>query len=107
MPTAPPPVPSPNLRHELDHLLTETEAVLNGSLSETSTETMQHLRDRLEAARQRLATTYADVKDSVVQGARCTDTAIREHPYQSLALAGGAGLLLGVFAGALLARRHD
>jgi ElaB/YqjD/DUF883 family membrane-anchored ribosome-binding protein len=38
----------------------------------------------------------------VVAGARCTDATIREHPYQSLALALG----VGVIAGALLSRRR-
>ncbi|MBL9200173.1 MAG: DUF883 family protein, partial [Opitutaceae bacterium] len=31
--------------------------------------------------------------------AKCTDSAIREHPYQALAIALGAGLLVGVLLG--------
>ena len=44
---------------------------------------------------------YDGARKRVVAGAKCTDEAIRENPYQSLAIAGGVGLLVGL----LLARR--
>ena len=63
------------------------------------------LRDRFESLRRRFTEVYAGAREKVVAGARYTDTAIRENPYQSLAIALGAGLLVGV----LLGRRcsHD
>jgi ElaB/YqjD/DUF883 family membrane-anchored ribosome-binding protein len=41
------------------------------------------------------------VQESTVAGAKATDRAIREHPYESLGVAFGLGVLIGV----LIARR--
>lgn len=97
--------PRVDFRHELVSLLSETEALLSGKLSEQTTEAVAGLRVRLAAARDRCTAAFDKAKQSAVAGARCTDTAIRENPYQSLAITLGAGLLLGGLAGVLLGRR--
>ena len=42
---------------------------------------------------------YDGAKKKVVAGAKYTDTAIRENPYQALAIALGVGVLIGVLVG--------
>ena len=48
-----------------------------------------------------LQTAKANLQDKTVAGARATDRTIRGHPYESLGIAFGVGVLIGV----LCARR--
>jgi ElaB/YqjD/DUF883 family membrane-anchored ribosome-binding protein len=57
------------------------------------------LRTRFDAAQERFTDIYEGAKKKVVAGAKCTDAAIRANPYQSLAIAAGVGLLVGVLLG--------
>jgi len=50
---------------------------------------------------QALDTAKSRVQEGTVAGAKATDRAIREHPYESLGIAFGLGVLIGV----LIARR--
>ena len=59
--------------------------------------------DKAREARSRLTATIASAKascealqDKAIASARATDKVIREHPYQSLGVAFGVGLLIGV-----------
>lgn len=61
--------------------------------------TMEALRERFEAAQERLTALYTGAKRKVVAGARYTDEKIRENPYQSIAIALGLGLAAGVLIG--------
>jgi ElaB/YqjD/DUF883 family membrane-anchored ribosome-binding protein len=81
---------------ELHNLVIEAERILGNGSAESSHVTLAALRERFEAAQERLGDLYADTKQKVIAGAKCTDEAIREHPYQSLAIALGVGVLLGV-----------
>jgi ElaB/YqjD/DUF883 family membrane-anchored ribosome-binding protein len=87
---------------ELRALLTEAEKILGNAPAESSHVTLAALRERFEAAQERLGELYADAKEKVIAGAKRTDETIREHPYQSLAIALGVGVLLG----ALVSRRN-
>jgi len=42
---------------------------------------------------------YDSTKKKVAAGAKYTDTAIRDNPYQSIAVALGVGVLLGLVVG--------
>jgi ElaB/YqjD/DUF883 family membrane-anchored ribosome-binding protein len=84
---------------ELQALVVEAESMLAGSLSEHSTEALGNLRERFGAAQERLADLYEGAKKKVVAGAKYTDETIRENPYQSLAVALGVGVVLGVLIG--------
>jgi ElaB/YqjD/DUF883 family membrane-anchored ribosome-binding protein len=87
------------LLQDLRALVSEAEAMLGNSLTEHSAEAVASLRARYEATQERLAELYAGAKKKVVAGARYTDEAIREHPYQAIAIAAGVGLLVGVLLG--------
>jgi ElaB/YqjD/DUF883 family membrane-anchored ribosome-binding protein len=73
--------------------------MMAASLSEHSTDAMEKLRQRFGAAQARLSEFVDGAKRRVVDGAKCTDAAIRANPYQSLAIAVGVGLLFGVLVG--------
>lgn len=84
---------------ELQSLVAEAETMMADSLTEHSTEALSNLRARFGAAQERMGEFYDGAKKKVVAGAKYTDTAIRENPYQSLAVALGVGVLVGVLIG--------
>lgn len=92
----------PDHLQDLRSLMTDAEKLMSDGLNEHSAEAISALRARLSAAQERLGELYDQARQKVVAGAKCTDEAIRTHPYQSLAIALGAGLIAGV----LLGRRH-
>jgi len=65
----------------------------------------QDLTERGMAARERLAAalevakeTRRKLQERAVNGARSTDRIIREYPYQSIGIAFGVGMLVGLLA---------
>ena len=73
--------------------------------------TASDMSDKAKAARSRLAGALESARhscetlqDKALAGAKATDKAIREHPYPSLGIAFGVGLLIGVLANR---RNHD
>lgn len=89
------------LLDELHSLVTEVEKLADAPAGEHTDDVLDKLRGRFDTAREGLADLCARTKKEVAAGARCADEAIRAHPYQALAIAAGAGLLVG----ALLGRR--
>ena len=87
------------LLHDLQALVAEAEAMIADSVTEHSAGAIDSLRARFDAAQERCADAYAGARKKVIAGAKYTDTTIRENPYQSLAIAAGIGLLLGVYLG--------
>ena len=87
------------LLNELKSLVLEAETMMADSLSEHSAEAFGKLRARFGDAQQRFVEVYADAKQKVIAGARRTDETIRAHPYQTLAIAAGVALLIGVLVG--------
>jgi ElaB/YqjD/DUF883 family membrane-anchored ribosome-binding protein len=87
------------LLEELKTLVADAETMVADSLSEHTAEAIGNLRDRFTAAQERFSDMYDKTRRKVVAGAKYTDTTIRENPYQSLAVALGIGLLIGLLAG--------
>lgn len=87
------------LLNDLQTLVQEAETMMGDSISEHTADAVSALRSRFDAAQQRLGELVADARTKVVAGARRTDEAIRANPYQSLAVALGVGLLVGVLLG--------
>ena len=91
--------PSPReLLNDLRALVTWTEEMVTASVTGRSAEAVEALRLRFAAAQERFTELYTTAREKAVAGAKCTDTAIRENPYRSLAIALGAGVLIGVLA---------
>jgi len=66
-------------------------------------ETANGLGERAREARARLAASLASAKanlavinEKAMEGAKATDRVIRDHPYQSIGVAFGIGILIGV-----------
>ena len=88
-----------DLLNDLRTLVSEAETMMSQSVGEHTDEAMATLRERFEAAQERFADLYAGARKRVVAGAKCTDETIRANPYQSIAIAAGVGLLVGVLLG--------
>jgi len=87
------------LLNDLHTLVQEAEKMMGDSISEHTADAVSALRVRFDAAQERLGELYEGARKKVVAGARITDTAIRENPYQAIAIAAGVGLLVGVLLG--------
>lgn len=88
-----------DLLNDLHALVAEAEKMVGSSISEHSEDAVSALRSRFDAAQERFADIYAGAKKRVVAGAKYTDETIRANPYQSIAIAVGVGLLVGVLVG--------
>ena len=88
-----------DLLHELQALVAEAEVMIADSVTEPPAEAIDSLRSRFVAAQERFADAYAGARKKVIAGAKYTDETIRANPYQSLAIAAGLGLLIGVLLG--------
>jgi ElaB/YqjD/DUF883 family membrane-anchored ribosome-binding protein len=88
-----------DLLDELKTLVSEAEKMMGDSLTEHSEDAINALRARFDATQERLGELCANARKKVVAGARYTDETIRANPYQSLAIAAGVGLLVGVLVG--------
>jgi len=84
---------------ELQALVAEAETMMGDSVAEHSAEAIESLHSRFVAAQEQVADAYAGARKKVVAGAKYTDQTIRANPYQSLAIAAGIGLLVGIFLG--------
>jgi ElaB/YqjD/DUF883 family membrane-anchored ribosome-binding protein len=63
-----------------------------GEVGEKTKEARAKLGRALEAAKD----TCVRLEEKAVAGAKATDKVIRDHPYQSIGIAFGVGLLIGV-----------
>ena len=54
------------------------------------------IRMRLSSAIESAKATYRRLEEKAVAGAKATDKVIRQHPYESLGVSFGLGLLVGV-----------
>jgi|ERR1700685_1152950 ElaB/YqjD/DUF883 family membrane-anchored ribosome-binding protein len=63
-----------------------------GELSEKGKAARARLASALESAKE----TGRRLQEKTIAGAKATDKVIREHPYQSIGIAFGVGLLIGV-----------
>lgn len=79
----------------IGRLMAEAEAMMVGPVAERAGEKWNDIRSRFEGLQSRAASAYGDARKKVVAGARATDETIRSHPYESLAIALGVGVLLG------------
>lgn len=80
---------------ELRTLVAEAEGMAGNAL-DASDNAVASLRERYEAAQERLSAVYGRAKRRIVDGAAYADETIRENPYKTLAIVAGVGLLVGV-----------
>ncbi len=83
----------------ITQLMDEAEDMLRDSTSQHAEYELQLLRTRCHNLQARLTAFCTTAGRAIADGARRTDQIVREHPYESLAIALGAGLVAGVVIG--------
>jgi ElaB/YqjD/DUF883 family membrane-anchored ribosome-binding protein len=91
---------SEQLTSDLKSVVREAEDLMNATAGQTG-EKVAQARSRLEAALESAKTAYQQLQEKTATATRETDRTIRQHPYESIGIAFGLGLLVGV----LVARR--
>jgi ElaB/YqjD/DUF883 family membrane-anchored ribosome-binding protein len=83
------------LMRDLRKVVQDGEEVLRagaGELGERSAAARAKLSEAIESARALMA----KLQQKTIEGAKATDKVIREHPYQSIGIAFGVGVLIGL-----------
>jgi ElaB/YqjD/DUF883 family membrane-anchored ribosome-binding protein len=88
-----------DLLNDLRSLVVDAEKMLESSVSEHTTEAMTALGERYDAMQERLGDLYDNARQKAAAGAKYADEVIRENPYQTIAIAAGVALLVGVILG--------
>ncbi|HUJ09200.1 MAG TPA: DUF883 family protein [Verrucomicrobiae bacterium] len=83
------------LARDLRVLIRDAEALLKDGATEAGGR-LEDLKTRLQASLSQMKETYQRIEEKAVAGAKVTDKTIREHPYESIGVAFGIGLLIGV-----------
>lgn len=86
------------LTQDLKTVARDAEELMKATAGEVS-EKAKHARERLAAALESAKASCKALQEKAVAGAKATDKVIREHPYPSIGIAFGIGLLIGVLAG--------
>ena len=83
------------LINDFKAVMRDGEALIKGSAGDLG-EKAREARARLDASLAAAKRNFHRAEARAWEGARVTDEVIREHPYESVGIAFGVGLLLGV-----------
>jgi ElaB/YqjD/DUF883 family membrane-anchored ribosome-binding protein len=90
------------VKEDLQNLARDAEDLLKATAGDVS-EKAREARSRLSAALERAKATCSHLQESTIASAKAAakkaDVTIREHPYESIGVAFGVGLLIGVLVG--------
>ncbi|MCH7344635.1 DUF883 family protein [Pelomonas sp. CA6] len=90
------------LLNDLHHVVSEAESLLRATADQTG-EGAVELRARVQAALDRAKRSVGEVQTAAVEKAkaagRATDAYVHDNPWQSIGVAAGVGLLLGLLIG--------
>ena len=86
------------LAADIKLLARDAEELLRASAGEAG-EKIKEVRGRLSKALESAKATCEDIQDQTVETAKAADETIREHPYESIGIAFGVGILLGLLVG--------
>jgi ElaB/YqjD/DUF883 family membrane-anchored ribosome-binding protein len=86
------------LAGDLKALMRDAEELMKATAGQAG-EKVAELRSRLSAAIESAKATCHRLEEKTVAAAKATDRTIREHPYESVGIAFGIGLLVGVLVG--------
>lgn len=87
--------------------LAEDARALMTATADVAGEKVGEARKRLAAALDRGKEIAINVRDKAVAGAKATDEAVREHPYQAIGIALGVGALIGYLVARRCSRNSD
>ncbi|HVU08979.1 MAG TPA: DUF883 family protein [Verrucomicrobiae bacterium] len=80
---------------------------LLAATADVAGEKVSEARNRLAAALERAKEIAGNVRDKAVAGAKITDQAVRENPYQAVIIGVGVGALIGYLLGRRCSRKDD
>jgi ElaB/YqjD/DUF883 family membrane-anchored ribosome-binding protein len=86
------------LASDLKAVVRDAEELLKVTAGQAG-EKVAEMRSRLATALESAKTTCHRLEEKTVAAAKATDRTIREHPYESIGIAFGVGLLVGVLVG--------
>jgi|HubBroStandDraft_5_1064220.scaffolds.fasta_scaffold98765_4 ElaB/YqjD/DUF883 family membrane-anchored ribosome-binding protein len=86
------------LAADIKALAGDAEELLKATAGEAG-EKINEVRQRLSKALESARATCENLQDQTAETAKAADQAIREHPYESIAIAFGVGALIGLFVG--------
>lgn len=86
------------LATDLKLVMRDAEDLLKATAGEVG-DKVKEVRGRLTKALQSAKDTCERLQEKTVDAAKATDHVIREHPYESIGIAFGVGLLIGVLVG--------
>ena len=87
--------------------LAEDAHALMAATADVAGEKVGEARKRLAAALERGKEIYGRVREQAVEGAKATDHAVHEHPYQAIAIGVGVGAILGYLVAHRCSRNGD
>ena len=86
------------LSKDLKVVMHDAEELLKATAGEAG-EKFKHVRERLGDTLMAAKHTCERIGEKTVEAAEATDQVIRKHPYESIGVAFGIGILIGVFVG--------
>ena len=87
--------------------LAEDARALMTATADVAGERVSEARKRLAAALERGKEIDGRVKEKAVEGAKATDEAVHEHPYQAMAITFGIGAIVGYLVSRRCSRHSD
>lgn len=85
------------IKEDLRTLVRDAEEMIKATAGDLS-EKAQNARSRLSDAVQRAKATCHRLEEKTIAAAKATDKVIRDHPYESIGIALGVGMLIGILA---------
>lgn len=92
------------IREDMSQLAQDAQALLTAT-ADVAGEKVGEARRRLTAALERGRELAGRVREKAIEGAKATDVAVHEHPYQAMGIALAAGAVVGYLLGRRCNRR--
>lgn len=86
------------LASDLKLVMRDAEELLKATAGQAG-EKVKEVRSRLTTALESAKETCERLQDKTAEAAKATDQVIREHPYETIGVSFGVGLLIGVLVG--------
>ena len=87
--------------------LAEDARALMAATADVAGDKVAEARKRLAAALDSGKEIFGRVREKAVEGAKATDEAVHEHPYQAIGIALGVGALIGYLVACRCSRNDD
>jgi ElaB/YqjD/DUF883 family membrane-anchored ribosome-binding protein len=97
---------TPTASQDLGPLAHDAQALI-AATADVAGEKVGDARKRLAAALERAKEVAGAVRDKAIAGAKVADHAVRENPYQAIAVGVGVGMLVGYLLGRRCSRKCD